>query len=105
MIGSIEAFTDFEGVLVSDVNILGQQVQSWVKLEYSATAVASRYPWTWTTLRQVVGGVEQADAVGVGQHCRSNHYSDLIDVLEDAKLGNYTTETPSTMLCETFEAE
>lgn len=105
MIGSIEAFTDFEGVLVSDVNIFDQQVQSWVKLEYSATAVASRYPWTWTTLRQVVDGVEQTDAVGGGQHCRSSHYSDLIDVLEDAKVGNYTTETPSTMLCETFEAE
>lgn len=105
MIGSIQVFTDFEGVVVTDLNILGQQVQTWSKLEYSTTRIASRYPWTWTTLRQIVDGVEQEDAVGTGQHCRSNHYSDLIDVLENAKLGNYTTETPSTMLCDPFEVE
>ncbi len=105
MIGSIEVFTDFEGVVVSDISLFGQQVQVWSKLEYSATSVASRYPWTWTTLRQTVNGVEQENVVGTGQHCRSNHYTDLIDVLSEVKLGNYSTETPSTMLCESFGTE
>ncbi len=102
MIGSLQAFTDFEGVVVTDFNIFDKQIQTWSKLEYSATSVASRYQWTWTMLRQVVDGVEREDAVGTGQHCKSNHFSDLIDVLENVKLGNYTTEAPSTMLCETF---
>lgn len=106
MIGSIEAFTDFEGTLVSDISLFGLQIQTWSKLEYSATrGDDARYSWTWTTLKQVVDGVEQADTVGVGQHCRSTYYTDLIDVLSEAKLGNYSTETPSTMLCESFDAE
>ncbi len=105
MIGSIEAFTDFEGILISDISLFGQQIQTWSKFEYSATKVASRYPWTWTTLQQRVNGVDQPDAVGVGEHCRSNHYSDLIDILENAKLGNYSTEYPSTVLCDMFGTE
>lgn len=103
MIGSIEAFTDFKGTVVSDVSLFGQQVQTWSQLEYSATAGDDgRYPWTWTTLRQTVSGVDQANMVGVGQHCRSNYYTDLIDSLNDVKLGNYSTEPLATVLCEAF---
>lgn len=103
MIGSIEVSSNFEGVVATDFTILGQQVQTWSKLEYTATQGSDgRYPWTWTTQKQIVDGVEQDDVVGVGQNCRSTYYRDLIDVLENAKLGNYTTETPTTMLCETF---
>lgn len=103
MIGSIEAFTDFTGVVVSDISLFGRQIQTWSQLDYSTTrGDDARYPWTWTTLQQLVDGVEQTDAVGVGQHCRSTYYTDLIDVLSEAKLGNYSDDTPSTMVCESF---
>lgn len=103
VIGSIEAFTDATAVIKSDVSLFGKHIESWSRLEYDSTrGTDARYSWTWTTLRQLVDGVEQPDMVGVGQRCRSVHYTDLIDILKEAKLGNYTTETPDTVLCEVF---
>jgi hypothetical protein len=106
MIGSIEAFTDFEGVVVSDISLFGAQIQTWTQLAYSATrGEDGRYSWTWTALRQIADGVEQTEVVGMGQSCKSNYSSDLIDLLEEAKLGNYSTNGPSTVICTTFEAD
>jgi len=105
MIGSIEAFTDFEGTVVSDAIILGQHVQAWSRLEYSATrGVDGRYPWTWTVENLIVDGVVQTDAIEAGENCRSVSYTDLIEILEDAKVGNYSTDASATVICEDFDS-